>query len=238
MIPLIRIVFFLIALFYLLSIPVLLSLGTIGPKDFVTFWGIIPLGIIAIYQEQFKRWLFAPKLVIEFTHQEPFSIRTELTEVATGIFVAFCYYFRFGVYNQGKSQAKLCEAIIETLWEEHPGQGWVKSTTFQPVNLIWSNDKSKIEFLNINPKARWFCDIGSISQRGSVLRFKFEVMFRPNSQPKIIRDGLFPEQKCKIKVALYSENAEKVEKCFLIKWSGVWKDNSVEMFKEIVIESC
>lgn len=220
-----------IAIAYFIIIPILFIIGKISLSEFISLVGVLPLAAIALFQEHFKRWFFAPKLEIELSHEEPYSIRTPMTDSA-GKFVCYSYYFRFRVYNSGKSQARLCEAIIEE-FSEYDKNRWIKSYTFQPVNLIWSNDKSKDEFLNINPGARWFCDIGSIDQQNNI--FWFYVRFRPNSQPKILSEGLRANQKCKIKIALYSENASKVTREFTIEWSGKWMNESKDMFKEIVI---
>jgi len=43
--------------------------------------------------------------------------------------------------------------------------------------------------------------------------------------------------KGKIKISIYCENASKVEKYFEILWSGKWKGNETNMFREIVISS-
>ena len=201
-----------------------------------------------------KLKLYAPKFEIEFSHEQPYSHKTIRKEKSTightaiPISLTFpVYYCRFIVHNKGKSQAKLCEAILEELWIADSAGIFRKDENFSPVNLNWVGFKGQ-PYININPDRRVFCDIGHISSpkyqqdfefsqyalisddEQQKLKFFFDLLIKYFAQ----RDSLVPGN-YKIKVVIYNENAQKSEKMFQISWSGTWKDTEEEMFRELVI---
>lgn len=210
------------------------------------------LGICAIFcaifgpfiAEKIKRKWLAPILIIEFSQTHPYC---HLTHWSDGSPV---YYFRFIVVNEGKSQARFCEALLEEIWLTDSSGNFIQDENFSPVNLIWVGQYELRErlrmpkkFVNINPKRIVFCDIAHIShpQRAEKsvfylekntqeLKFFFDITDRFFSQRDCISPG-----KAKIKISIYSENAPKCEKYFHIEWSGNWKDQEPDMFREIVI---
>ena len=211
-----------------------------------------------------KRKWFAPKLEIEFSHEPPYCHKT-IQKVQSFVRPFSVHYCRFGVYNKGKSQAKLCEAILEELWVADSAGTFHKDENFSPVNLNWVGFKGQHEnfspvnlnwvgfkgqpYININPDRRVFCDIGHVSSPEYQKNFEFSqyAMISEEDQQKLkfffellIKyfaqpDSLVPGN-YKIKVVIYSENAPKCEKMFQISWSGVWKDTEKEMFREFVIK--
>lgn len=245
-----NIILLLIVALYLVCIPLLFMYGKITPANFVTFLAVIPLGIVAIFQERLKDWLSAPKLEIEFALDEPYCLKTAVTttedaleEDASGVVHSWktnktvmqyaAYYFRFRVKNIGKTQAKNCECVTEK-FQEFRGRRFVIEKTFQSVNLSWSNAKSESEFLNINPNCPgWFCGIGFITEKD---RGIFQIAYKPpfpNSQIIDIPNNGLPY---KLRVAVYCENAKPISREFEITWTGNWNHNKDKMFKEITIK--
>ena len=207
------------------------------------------LGICAIFcaifgpfiAEKIKRKWLAPRLIIEFSQTHPYCHLTERTDGS------LVYYFRFLVINEGKSQARFCEALLEELWLADNSGKFIQDENFSSVNLIWVGqyDKNGIhkKFVNINPKRKIFCDIGHIShpkiaeksvffleKDSQELKFLFDITDRFFAQRDCISPG-----KAKIKISISSENAPKCERYFQIEWSGNWKDQEQDMFREIVI---
>ena len=45
-----------------------------------------------------------------------------------------------------------------------------------------------------------------------------------------------PPGKYRLDIVVYSENANEARRSFVVTWSGKWKDDEVNMFKELVIE--
>lgn len=177
--------------------------------------------------------LSSPKLQIEFNLAGPHCLKTPLTDQQTSQRVGDAYYFRFRVKNNGRSQARLCECVIEKLWQKERNE-WVLDKTFQPMNLKWSNSKSTDEFLHINPKMPgWFCDLVHITN--VVEKEKLWIDYKqpiPHSQRSLLDQGT----EYKIAVSVYCENAKEVKKTFEIYWSGVWRDECEHMFKEVQLK--
>ena len=242
-----KLIFFLVLIVFLVGLFVCLHYKKVELKDFLSLIWFIPLTIFALFQEDFKNYLSAPKLKLEFKLEEPYCLKTQITQVlecqARGItpstyerkVVFDAYYFRFRVRNIGKTQARLCECVAERLWINECEGKWEEIKTFQAVNLNWSNAKSQDEFLNINPHSPgWFCDLVHTEQVGSqaVMHIDYKFPF-PNSQYKVIKLNV----RHKILVTVYSENAKPVSREFEIYHSGQWKAAPEEMFfKEVTIK--
>jgi len=192
--------------------------------------------------ERAKRRAFAPKLKVEHSHEPPFSHKTFVREPGGEP----VFYFRFGVTNEGQSQARLCEAVLEDMWLYDAAGKPDKLPNFSPVNLCWSFMHDK-PFVDINPHRRFFCDIGHVAsaavqrvelQRVDIpgrhdnpLRFRLDVRLSPFAQANCFVPGKYG-----IKVSLYSENASSQDVYFIITWSGKWQDTEREMFHELVVQ--
>lgn len=237
-------------LLFFLGIPVACCLyGALSLKDLLGYIWIIPVTIVALFQDQMKARLFAPKADMEFNLSGPFCLKTVIKKQAAFGLIneEYAYYFRFRVKNLGDTQLKFAECLIEELWRFEKDE-WIKDSNFQHVNLSWSNGKSQNEFLNINPNFRgWFCDLVHL-EKGHYYEPSNSVYEKPVEvlKPKLFFDYLppFPNSQYhevqssvrhKVKVAVYSENAAPIVSFFEIFWSGIWQDNINDMFKEIRI---
>lgn len=210
------------------------------------------LGVCALlapyFAEIIKRKALAPRLEIFFELTPPFCHKT-IWRPLPGSAVRIeepVYYFRCLVKNKGKTQARLCEVVLENLWIYNSAGSPKVYPNFSPVNMHWSGTTA--EFININPDRRVFCNLGYISSEkyqkeveqerffdipgygGSDLRFRLDLVRSFHSQP-----NCFPPGRYIIEVGLYSENAACQKKFFDISWSGNWQDGVSEMFREIVI---
>ena len=147
--------------------------------------------------------------------------------------------------NKGKTQARLCEVVLEKIWRVDSGKKLVKEK-YSSVNLSWVVERqNRVQFISINPGRCIFCDIGHVSKKieqsewinitkeeQKKRKFFLELRSRFYAQ----RD-CFPPGKYVIQAAVYSENAPKIEKKFKITWTGNWKETEEEMFgKELKIE--
>lgn len=218
--------------------------------DWILIFTALFLGACALLApyvaEIVKRKFFAPRLKILFDLAPPFCRKTTAKSQSADPVSHPIYYFRFQVLNKGKTQAKLCEAVLENLWVFSPDQTPQSYQDFSPINMGWS--WSSEEFININPDRRIFADIGHISSRayqsaqeshkfidlpgynGKDLRFVLDIRELFHCQPNCLPPGKYILQ-----VGLYSENAGHVKEYFFVSWSGKWSDELDKMFKEIVI---
>jgi hypothetical protein len=212
------------------------------------------LGATALFvpylSEKLKRKWFAPKLSIEFKLVPPYCHQTFHAPINSKTQTPV-YYFRFQIVNTGQTQAKLCEAVLEKIWQYDSAERPTELEGYSPINLRWSGkDRTNATFLNINPNRKVFCDIGHIfpfeyqydHERQSLidipgkhdpkaLRFVLDQTQYPYSQLNCFIPGKYG-----MKIVLYSENAEPQEVCFRLSWSGSWQDTESVMFKELVIQ--
>ena len=157
------------------------------------------------------------------------------------------YYFRLGIDNIGKSQAKKCEVVLEKIWiiENEISR---EITNFSPGNLTWVGAK-ELQYIDINPQRSVFCDIGHIASRQyqmtrellqrvplsgnrrNDLCFMLELRDHFNAQPDCLHRGNYI-----LDIGIFSENADYKKTRLKISWSGEWKDSETEMFKEIDIK--
>jgi len=210
-------------------------------SDWVMIITALFLGASALFvpylAEIIKRKFFAPKLKMQFSQSNPFCHLTRRTNNSS------VYYFRFRVLNEGKSQAKSCEVVLNEFWIADSSGNFNKEINFSPINLNWSGLGT--QSVNINPGRDLFCDIGHISSPqfqeieksvfyidNNELKFLFETPFKYFSQQDCIIPG-----KVKIKISVYSENARMIEGYFEISWSGKWEAKESNMFREFVIKT-
>lgn len=223
--------------------------------DWVLILSSLFLGVVALFvpylAERLKRSWFAPNLNLSFNSGPPdchltrAKKRNEKGEIELD---EPDFYFRFRVQNNGKSQARRCEAVVERLYVKDASDKYVEISQFTPINLVWGSGNAGV-FSDINP-GRWFsCDLchipslklqninknaamyvdnrdGSPSELGVVLCQNISL----HSQPNRLLPG-----KYKIDIGVYSENAPKIAVRFEIAWTGIWRESDSHMLREAVV---
>lgn len=209
------------------------------------FLGVVAL-LVPYFAELVKRRAFAPKISVIHDHTPPLSLLTYWHSLINPSPKEPVYFFRFQVSNDGKSQARRCEAILEELWTFDASGKPRTFEKFSPVNLRY--DERGTRFVDINPRRRIFWNIGHISSssyqkrdeanlfidlpgdQDESLRFLFDLLEYPFSQPNCLVPGKYG-----LKVSFYSENAGTKEIYFQIDWSGKWQSSEKDMLKELVV---
>lgn len=179
------------------------------------------------------RTLFAPNLRFLFELGPPYCHKTTAGDIPA-------YYFRFWIVNNYEkelfhraSQARNCESVLENIWKYDSSGKPIKIKNFTPVNLnMGPLFAEKMKFIDLNPSRGVFCDIGHVNQNDS--RFILDILDHYNVQ--IQYESLDPGDTCILQYGVYSGNSKHKTEYFKISWSGKWKDNSDDMFKELVIE--
>ncbi|MDP3919403.1 MAG: hypothetical protein Q8R76_01160, partial [Candidatus Omnitrophota bacterium] len=134
---------------------------------------------------------------------------------------------------------RLCEVFIAEL-RELKDKKWHGTEYFQQVPLQWDQGKPGIQYTNINPSpVRTLCDIGHIVKKTDKMFenegdsfFLSQVYTIGGYQPQ----HLDSNKKYEFKIIVSAENAKAISQKFELYWTGKWKDDSVEMFREIVIK--
>jgi len=219
-------------------------------SDWVLIGTSLFLGFVALFvpylAELVKRRAFTPELLIIHDNQPPFSLKTFWSNRRNPEIKDPVYFFRFRVSNEGKSQARRCEAIIENLWLfDSSGKPQIIEK-FSPVHLRY--DEIGTRFVDINPERKIFWNIGHISSssrqkqsesnlfidvpgdHSDQLRLLFDLLEYPHSQPNCLVPGKYG-----ICIKVYSENAGTHEFFLQIDWSGKWQSVEKDMLREIVI---
>ncbi len=223
-------------------------------SDWVLIGTALFLGATALFvpmlAELLTRTVFAPKIGILFHEVQPFCLRAIYRSAEDPNLHEPVYYFRFQVSNDGRSQARLCEAVSEGLWIYDTSGKASPYPSFTSVNLgIEGSTPESGPYVNINPNRRVYCAIGHIDTPtmqakrdhadfqdvpGSfgfdILRFWLDQKSTPFHQPNCMVPGKYA-----LKVSLYSENARPVHTFFEITWSGKWQDSEQDMFHELLI---
>jgi hypothetical protein len=193
--------------------------------------------LLAPYVAEFlkRRW-FAPKLALDFDMVPPTCHWTKQTFQAWGERVEHrpVFYVRFSLVNRGKSQARRCEAVLESLARVTEAGEVTSHDRFTPIPLTWSAGLG--EFVDINPERRVYCDFLTLAdpvvqkyndEMEAHLRWDDDETTELGlrlcspislfSQPNLLSPGHYH-----LGVAVYSENAPTVKRVFLVEWNGEW----------------
>jgi len=214
------------AIYYLFGVKdginLLVALGTIG------------MTLIITYIEIIKSWIQKPEIKIEFKDKDPYCRHEKEKEEGEGPGPYWCH---FVVVNNGGRQADDCEAVLEKIWDSNGEKDhlkWPEREKWIPVNLKWSTEKffRRKYYKTIYPGGRrYFCDIARVDLLKKGARFAFELPWTFISQDTYLLLG-----KYKIQISVYSKNAAKVAKDFIIDWCGGWKDTQEKMQKCLKIK--
>lgn len=192
---------------------------------------IIVTALTAPYlNDLWKRKSLAPKLKIIFFKEFPY-----ITHPPNESIFLLC----FEVKNYGVSAAKDCEVIIEEFFHRNEEGNLIKDNRNFPAKLGWvfaGNDVySPIDIL---PKTGNFFKMCSITgsnepkyQNKIILTTSTERMLRfASSSIQISLKYL------KMKIVVYSENAEKCEQYVEIESPGIWKKSKDQIFQDMKIK--
>lgn len=210
-------------------------------KDLIAFLWVFPLIGLALFQEDLKKILSSPELIIVFNLKEPICIKcpTKIRKADGTNEDSEGYYFRFKVRNIGRSRAKNCECCIEAL-KTKTNNEWITDDTFQPMKLQWSNRPGQ-EFIDIEANSYGsFCDLVNIDRYNIIKQNSpnLVINYGPGmAVPYSQQSRLEVNKKHKVDIVIYSENITPKKVSFEIEFSGNWQDQPKEMFKEISIKT-
>lgn len=221
--------------------------------DKVLILSTLFLGIVAIfgpaYSDQFKAWWLRPVLNIDFRMAPPDCHLTTLILVLSASQKSKepVFYYRLRVGNTGRSQARKCEMVLESIAIGDPASNYVPLPTFTPVRLLWGAGFE--DFVDINPERRFFCDLFTIpnEQTQKVHRDLHGAYVDLQGAPPFdlgvvlnVKSAFFsqpsrlPPGKYRLDLSVYSENADRVQRSVYVAWSGNWRTTEQEMFRECV----
>ena len=222
-------------------------------SDKILIGTAILLAIVALFVPYFteliRRYLFRPKLKIEFHLGYPGCHKPFFSSTYPGVDLDEklkpVYYFGFSVWNNGKSTCRNVENSLEEIWKENSAGEPVQIEDFTPVNLKWRLNFEKF-MQDINTDRKLYCNFGYVPTKayqerhdklilprgytGNDLKFVLNLTTVLNVQL-----NCFPPGRYILKINTYSENHKTISTYFRIVWSGKWKDEEDAMFQELVI---
>jgi hypothetical protein len=218
----------------------------INTAEWIQIVSIFVLATVAIaapyIAERLKYTYRAPKLRIKFKLAAPGCHQTQLKSPTLSLPV---YYFRFLVENFGKTQAEECEVLLEKIFKENGAGNLMEFDNFTPVNLKWSGIRNPIE-RTIQPSREVYCDLGRLQHPNHPYLSKFSKITsneqKMNKFAFELPDVYYSQWDClvpgkyKLIVSAYSKNANKVTREFHVFWTGEWRDEDKDMFRELVIK--
>ena len=158
------------------------------------------------------------------------------------------FIYRLEVANEGKSQARKCEAVIEGLWQADAAGEYKPFPRYTPVSLIWGSGNEDV--VDINPGRRLYCDLFTVpaAPYQRLMRGMFGAYIDPQGTPEFdvglvlcVKSAFFsqpnrlPAGRYRIALVIYSENAPTARQSLYVAWTGEWRDSEEDMFRACVL---
>ena len=222
-------------------------------SEWVLVWSTIILAVAAlvapVVTEWLKRRFWAPRLSLDFRLSKPDCHSTNyLVGRVAGVTIPDrpVYVYRLRITNNGRSQAKRCEVVVEGIARRNAARELVWHDTYTPVPLIWGSGNG--EFVELNKDRMFFCDFLFIPHpdHQSVLKQGSGWLEWPNTgrtslgvEVKVSRSffsqpNWLPSGDYRFRIAVFSDNAPVVRSEFDLAWSGTWAVTEEAMFNECV----
>lgn len=222
-------------------------------SDWVLVGSTIVLGAIAIlgptFADRFRSWLLSPDLRVSALTAPPDCHKTSMVwrHSASQAAKHPIYYYRLRVKNEGKTQARRCEVLLEGLEIADAAGRFVPFSNFTPVRLRW--DSKATDFTDINPERWFFCNVFTVpfeTVQSEASAAGFYVDLQGATPPTVgvvlevesvyfVQPNRLPPGKYRLGVAVHSENAPTSRSFVEISWSGHWRDEQTDMFRECVM---
>lgn len=197
----------------------------------------ILLAIIAVFQDRIRRWIMNPRLDLRVRVAPPDCHRT-IWNTAGRQFP--CYYFRLGVVNSGKVEAREVEIFAAGLNRARKDGSFEAVPRFTPMNLVWSHIRVATLPILI-PEMPKYCDLAhvfapqhrnalghslpNVDSQKSVLAFDLQV--EPNMLGHLAEPGTYH-----LSLVMGAANAPVRRYTLEINFPGDWFDDEARMLRE------
>lgn len=205
----------------------------ISPSDWVLIGCTITLGVVALFgpyfTELWKRKMFAPKLNIVFFKEFPYITHPPNKSI---------YFLCFEVKNNGVSTAKDCEVVIEEFFHRNEEGNLIKDNRNFPAKLGWVFPNDVYTPIDILPKTGNFFKMCSITGSNEP-KYQNKIILEMNTDCMVNfgRSSIYERLNyLRVKIVVYSENAEKCEQYIEIESPGIWKKKKENIIQEMIIK--
>jgi hypothetical protein len=183
--------------------------------------GTLAIAALAIWGEQIRHRVAGPKLRLRLHDPEG-----GLTTWTNGTKVR--YYHLYVENRRPHAPATRVKVMMREYSSCGPHGKFIRDANHIPIQLQY-------EFPNLpNHDSRptigsaTLCDIGFVTERED---FRFATYFVPHTFKSVLK----PNERVRILVRAEAENALSNEILLEIAWSGVWKEDTLQMAKNLVI---
>src|SRR5687767_8761723 len=179
-----------------------------------TLLGFLSGFLTAIFAEPLRKWFFAPRLRLEFVHNNDDFVT--LTRETGG---HRAHYIRFKVTNTSSGLAKSCRAYLVKIEKPHNETGeWQSSDYSESLQLAWSgrSDASRHGPLDLPKDVPHFVDVFSVREISREFRPEFGVQLL-RYQELYRRTGTF-----RFTLAVSGDGVKPAWIQIWFKWSGIW----------------
>jgi hypothetical protein len=129
------------------------------PPLWVAACAAILATVAALFGDIIKRWMWSPRLVLEYRHEAPYCDNTPYY-APNGDVQAAAYFFRLAVRNEGDASAENVEVILQTL-HRIDSQGKRHFVRPYSTNLGWMTAGTKV-LDRLSPRMERLLDFGKI----------------------------------------------------------------------------
>ena len=227
--------------------------------DWLIAIGTLLLAITALFQDIIRSIIWSPVLECEIEPSPPSCHRTVTSlkiedarsNVKPRTLKFYSFYYRFKIWNRGKTSAKNVEVLISNILKKK-GNFYKRIESFSQDNLKWSTlfdvinghrvPKRYCEY--ISPDTFKHCNLGHIHDpeyrshipgednpdllcSNNTALFCFDVHFMSSILYYLVEPG---EYQIEIKVGC--ENAKTITKKFIMEFNGAWYDDEQKMLRE------
>ena len=217
--------------------------------DWFVAGGTILLGIIAVFQDKIRAHFRSPKLDCEIDLQPPDCHRTtsSIIKPPADYLKCYTYYYRFKIWNKGKTSAEKVEVIISDIFRKQ-GINYKRLNSFSLDNLVWSipgeKGERKVYCDYISRDTYKYCNLGHIHDpkyrneipgefnpelpvKNDEAIFCFDVKFLSNILYYLVEPGIY-----KICIKVGCANAKTITKEYELTVTGKWFEDEPRMLRE------
>jgi hypothetical protein len=183
-----------------------------------TLLGFVSGFFTAIFAEPLRIWMFAPRLRLEFVHDDDDFVTKTKEKTSQGT-VHDARYVRVRVTNSRPALAKSCRAyLVKIEHQSNSTDEWEASEYSESLQLAWSgrHDQSRYGALDLPQDIPHFVDVLSVRAVSAEFLpgiesklFRYEELYR--------RTGTF-----RFTVAVSGDGVKPAWIRLWFKWSGVW----------------
>lgn len=198
------------------------ELSSLAVQCVIALGSLVVAGL-AVYGDAIRRWLFKPYLEMKIGIQPPFTELLHIDEEFGDSRTA--HEIRIQVLNSGKSIARNCKAVIDSIYEQRAGSGdMYLSKEFIPRACLWDGEQKAQDLL---PKIPTYVFVARIEEKGEMATENSGSQNTPACSLFIMieeRKGVFLEVghgKHIMPIVIYADNISKPVKKYLeIFWNG------------------